>query len=579
MSSIKNFFGFKFLRDTKDNKETAPTFSPEVSDDGSFPISAAAGFYGTFIDIEGLTRSETELVRRYREISLYPEVDQGIQEVVDEAICEDAQHQIVKLDLENVQIDDRIKGYINKEFDAVLKLLNFREAASDVFRRWYVDGKLYYHIIIDPSDIRRGIVNLRLVDAIKMKKVTEYETIQSPETGTRLLKRADEYFVYSDSGFGGTSANSQAGQPASQTSQHLKISADTILYCNSGLSDPSTQNVLSYLHGAIRPANQLRMMEDAVVIYRMSRASERRIFKIPVGHLPKGQQETYMMKMIEKYRNKEVYNGATGDTRQDKKFMSMQEDIWLPIYGDGKAADISTLPGGQNLSQIEDVVYFRQKLYQALKVPISRLQDDKNYQLGRTAEVTRDELKFMKFINKLRRRFSGLLLDALKVQCVLRGIMTIEEWEEIVGDVIIEFSKDNNFVELKEMELLSDRLELMGKIDSYIGTYFSRQYVYRNVLGMTAKEADEMVAQIEKERAFNAAEYQPAPTGSAGGGGGFGDLGGGLGGAPGGSEFDLGGEESPLETTPGTEAEAGGEVASPEATAPGGEVTFSPPSR
>lgn len=577
MSSIKDFFGFKFLRNSEDTKETAPTFSPEVADDGSFPISAAAGFYGTFIDIEGLTRSETELVRRYREISLYPEVDQGIQEIVDEAICEDTNNVIVKLDLEKVDIDDRIKGYINKEFDQVLDLLNFRESASDTFRRWYVDGKLYYHIIIDPKDIRRGIVNLRLVDSIKMKKVTEYETIQSAETGTRLLKRAEEYFVYSDSGFGGTSANSQVGQPASQTSQHLKISPDTILYCNSGLSDPTTQNVLSYLHGAIRPANQLRMMEDAVVIYRMSRASERRIFKIPVGHLPKGQQETYMMKMIEKFRNKAVYNGSTGETREDKRFLSMQEDIWLPVYGDGKSTDVSTLPGGQNLSQIEDVVYFRQKLYQALRVPTGRLQEDKNFQLGRTAEVTRDELKFMKFIKKLRRRFSGLILDALKVQCILRGIMTIEEWEDIVKDIIIDFSKDNNFVELKEMELLSDRLELMGKIDGYIGTYFSRQHVYKHVLGMTSKEADEMVAQIEKERAFNAAEYQPAPTGSTGGGGGFGDLGGGFGGSPGGSEFDLGGEETPIETAPGAEPEAA--TPETETPAPGGEVTFAPPGR
>lgn len=577
MSSIKDFFGFKFLRNAEDSKETAPTFSPEVADDGSFPISAAAGFYGTFIDIEGLTRSETELVRRYREISLYPEVDQGIQEIVDEAICEDANNVIVKLDLERVDIDDRIKGYINKEFDQVLSLLNFHESASDTFRRWYVDGKLYYHIIIDPKDIRRGIVNLRLIDSIKMKKVTEYETIQSAETGTRLLKRAEEYFVYSDSGFGGTSANSQVGQPASQTSQHLKISPDTILYCNSGLSDPTTQNVLSYLHGAIRPANQLRMMEDAVVIYRNSRASERRIFKIPVGHLPKAQQDSYLMKVIEKYRNKTVYDGRVGDVKEDKRFLSMQEDIWLPVYGDGKSADVSTLPGGQNLSQIEDVVYFRQKLYQALRVPIGRLQEDKNFQLGRTADVTRDELKFMKFVKKLRRRFSGLILDALKVQCILRGIMTIEEWEEIVGDIVVEFSKDNNFVELKEMELLNDRLELLGKIDGYIGTYFSRQFVYKHVLGMNSQESDEMIAQIEKERAFNAAEYQPAPTGSSAGGGGFGDLGGGLGGSPGGAEFDLGGEESPIEQTPAT-TEPGAEAAATEE-APSGEVTFSPPTR
>ena len=564
--ALSDWFGFRFLRD-EGRKDTAPTFSPEVSDDGSFPISAVAGFYGTFIDIEGLTRSETELVRRYREISLYPEVDQGIQDIVNEAICEDADGEIVKLDLEYVELEDRIKHFIEKEFYNVLDLLDFRESASEIFRRWYVDGKIYYHILIDPKHIQRGIQDLRLVDAIKMKKVTEYETVQAA-TGANMLRKKDEYFVYSDSGFGGTSANSQVGQPASQTAQHLKISPDTILYSTSGLSDPSTQNVLSFLHAAIRPANQLRMMEDAIVIYRLSRASERRIFKIPVGHLPKAQQESYMRKMISNYRNKMVYDGKNGEIRDDKKFLSMQEDLWLPVYGDGKSTDVSTLPGAQALDQIKDVEYFQQKLYQALKVPASRLQPDKNFTLGRSAEVTRDELKFAKFIDKLRRRFSGLILDALKVQCILKGIMTLEEWEDIVKDVKVIFSKDNNFTDLKEMELLNDRLDLLAKIDGYIGTYFSRQYVYKHVLGMTQSEADDMIDQIEKERAFNADEYQPAPTGSAGGMGG--DFGGGLGGEPsmdfGGGELE-GGEEPAPEASP----------EAPESPTAGGEVTFAPP--
>lgn len=567
--AFTDLFGFKIVR-SKEDKDNSPTFSPEVSDDGSFPISAVAGFYGTFIDIEGLTRSETELVRRYREISLYPEVDQGIQDIVNEAICEDANGDIVKLDLEDVEVDDRIKNFVENEFYNVLDLLDFRESASEIFRRWYVDGKIYYHILIDPKHIQRGIKDLRLVDAIKMKKVTEYETVQA-STGAQMLHKKEEYFVYSDSGFGGTSANSQVGQPASQTSQHLKISPDSILYCNSGLTDPSTQNVLSFLHKAIRPANQLRMMEDAIVIYRLSRASERRVFKIPVGHLPKTQQEGYMRKMISQYRNKMVYDGKTGEVRDDKKFMSMQEDLWLPVYGDGKSADITTLPGAQALDKIEDVVYFQNKLYQALNVPLSRLQEDKAFSLGRSSEVTRDELKFSKFIDKLRRRFSGLILDALKIQCVLKGIMTIEEWEDIVKDIKVIFSKDNNFTELKEIELLNDRLDVLGKIDSYIGTYFSRQYVYRTVLGMTAQEAKEMEDQIEKERTFNPDEYKPAPTGS---GGGLGDLGGDLGG---GSPVDFGADME------GELPEIEGEPSAPATTetepAAGGEVTFAPPTQ
>lgn len=566
MASLKEFFGFKILRSQED-KNTSPTFSPEVSDDGSFPIAASAGFYGTFIDIEGLTRSETELVRRYREISLYPEVDQGIQDIVNEAICEDANGNIVKLDLEDVEVEDRIKGFMEREFYNVLDLLDFRESASEIFRRWYVDGKIYYHILIDPKHIQRGIQDLRLIDSIKMKKVTEYEPVQAA-TGAQLLQKKEEYFVYSDSGFGGTSANGQVGQPASQTAQHLKISADSILYCNSGITDSTTQNVLSFLHKAIRPANQLRMMEDAIVIYRISRASERRVFKIPVGHLPKTQQESYMRKMIAQYRNKMVYDGKTGEVRDDKKFLSMQEDLWLPVYGDAKSADISTLPGAQALDKIEDVVYFQNKLYQALNVPISRLQEDKQFSLGRSSEVTRDELKFTKFVDKLRRRFSGLILDALKIQCVLKGIMTIEEWEEIVKDVKVIFSKDNNFAELKEIELLNDRLDVLGKIDSYIGTYFSRQYVYRTVLGMTAQEAKEMEDQIEKERAFNPDEYKPAPTGSAGG---LGGLGGDIGGS--GAPIDFGAEGDMGEVPePATEP-----AGAPETTSPEGEVTFAPP--
>ena len=580
MSMMDNFFGFKFLR-SKTEESKSPAFAPELTDDGSFPIPAVGANYGTFLDIEGLTKGESELVKRYREISLYPEVDLAIQDIVNEAICEDEEGEIVKLDLEQVNMPDRIKDYILQEFDNVLDLLSFDESGSDIFFRWYVDGKIHYHVIFDPTNIKRGIMELRLIDAMKMKKVTEYESKLSTATQASIMFKKDEYFLYSDTGFFSVNQDKKAPMTngIGQRQGVLKISSDSIIYCSSGIVDPESQNVLSHLHKAIRPANQLRMLEDGMVIYRMSRASERRVFKIPVGHLPRQKQEEYMNKMINAYRNKITYDMTTGTARDDKRFLSMQEDLWLPVYGDGKSTDITTLPGAQALDQIGDVNYFKQKLYLSLNIPVSRIEQDKNFTLGRTNEITRDELKFNKFISKLRRRFGrGLLLGALRTQLILKGIMTLEDWEDIEKDIGLVFSKDNNFVELKEMELLNDRLDVLAKIDEYVGTYFSRETVYKKVLNMTAEEMKEEIARIEKEKAYNSADYKPKPAGGGGGLGGM-DLGGGGMGDIGGMEGgDLGeipdvGGETPI---PGEGAEPTAEVPEPDAE---GNVTFSPPNK
>lgn len=533
MANLLDYFGFKILRNKDESVEdTAPSFSKPVYDDGSSSIYTTGYATSSSFDLDGLSRNQTEAIKKYREISLYPETDLAVQDIVNEAITEDEVGQIVKLEIEDDNIDPRIKRKIIREMDNVLELLGFDETGADIFRKWYVEGLLAYHIIIDPQDIKAGIKDLRQIDAVNIRKIVEFEEKPSVHTGANLIRKVDEYFIYSEAAFTGAQTTVTSGSVNMTTG--LKISPDTILYCSSGLVDPNTGNNLSYLHKAIRPTNQLRMLEDSSMVYYMSRAPERRIFYINVEGMTYSKADTYINNFKNNFRNKTVYDSTTGEVRDDKKFMSMQDDLWIPRTGDGKQTEVTTLTGGANLDSILAMLKeFEKKLYMSLNVPISRLESGQAFSgSGRSTEITRDEVKFDKFIKKLRRRFSTLFLDALRIQCILKGIVTVSDWETIVKKLRVVFSKDNHFVELKEMEILQGRLDTLSKLDNYVGSYFSREYVFTHVLGMTKDEARLMEEQIQKERVFNPDEMKPGkPADDGMGGGDFGgsmDMGGGL---------------------------------------------------
>jgi hypothetical protein len=463
-------------------------------DDGAVTITQNA-YYGTYVDLEGSVRNEIELITRYREMSNHPECQMAIDEIVNEAITHDDRGKVVDIVLDNLKQPESIKKKIIEEFDNVQKMLNFSNLADDLFKRWYIDGRMFYHVVVNDKNPKEGIQELRYIDPRKIRKVREVKKERDPKTGALIVESVAEYYVYNDRG-------TTTQTFTANVTQGLRIAPESIINVNSGLMDAKNTFVISYLHKAIKPLNQLRMIEDAIVIYRISRAPERRIFYIDVGNLPKGKAEQYLRDIMIKYRNKMVYDANTGELRDERKHLSMLEDFWLPRREGGKGTEITTLPAGQNLGELEDVKYLQKKLLQSLNVPYSRLESQEGGMagLGRSQEVTRDELKFAKFVIRLRNKFSQLFDEALKIQLVLKGICTREEWEQFKEDIYYDFRKDNNFTELREAELLQNRLQMVGLVDPYIGRYFSQQYVMNKVLMMTDEEIEAMREKIQEEK-------------------------------------------------------------------------------
>ena len=488
---MAELFGFSIQKSQKDQGLSGKTFTDPTPDDGAIEI-AGGGFFASVLDTDGRERSDIDLIRRYRDISMQSECDAAVEDIVNEGIISNLNDIPVNIDLTNIPYPDKIKKRIRAEFMEVLRLLNFNEKGHDIFRRWYVDGRLYYHKVIDNKDPQRGLTQLRFIDPTKIRKVRE--TTKAPsvdQNGVEMIAKVDEYFIYSDKGF--ASVGSQGNN------QGIKISADSIVYVPSGLLDSNSGRVISHLHKAIKPVNQLRMIEDAIVIYRISRAPERRIFYIDVGNLPKIKAEQYLKDVMNRYRNKLVYDASTGEIRDDRNHMSMLEDFWLPRREGGRGTEIATLPGGSNLGEIDDIVYFQRKLYRSLNVPISRLEAENGFSMGRASEITRDELKFTKFVQRIRKKFVPLFTDLLKTNLLLKGVISPEDWPRMQEHIQYDFMEDGHFAELKDAELLNDRIQTLDSIQSYIGTFFSKEYVLRKVLNMTDAEIQEMRVQMKKE--------------------------------------------------------------------------------
>jgi len=481
---MAQLFGFKFER-IKDEK-SQEKFTLPSTDDGTTEV-AGGGFFGQILDTDGRERTEQDLIRRYRDIATQPECDSAIEDIVNESIVSDEKDQSVSISLDNLQYSEAIKKRIRSEFDTVLRLLDFNTKGHDIFRRWYIDGRLFYHKVIDKSDLKKGLVEVRYIDPKKIKKVRQVNKKKDNTTQIDLIQDIEEYFIYNDKGL-------KMG-----TTEGIKISSDSITYCPSGLIDQNKGHVLSYLHKAIKPINQLRMIEDSLVIYRISRAPERRIFYIDVGNLPKVKAEQYLRDVMNRYRNKLVYDASTGEIRDDRNHMSMLEDFWLPRREGGRGTEITTLPGGSNLGEIDDIKYFQNKLYRSLNVPISRMEAENNFSLGRSTEITRDELKFTKFVQRIRKKFTPLFTDMLKTQLVLKGVISIEEWDRIKEHIQYDFLQDGHFAELKESEMLMERLRLANEVRDYVGKYFSVEYVRKNILKQSERDMEDIDKQIKKE--------------------------------------------------------------------------------
>ena len=486
---MAELFGFTIQRAIKDTGGEK-TFSTQTPDDGTIDV-AGGGFFGQILDTDGRERSDLDLIRRYRDIAQQAECDTAVEDIVNEGIVSNQNDQSVEVSLDRLRYPDKIKRKIRAEFDEVLRLLHFEQKGHDVFRRWYVDGRVFYHKIIDTKNPRRGITELRYIDPTKIRKVREVKKELDAKTGVEMTEKIAEYFIYNEKGL------TPAG--IGSAGQGIRIAADSITYIPSGLIDGNSGRVLSYLHKAIKPVNQLRMIEDALVIYRISRAPERRIFYIDVGNLPKIKAEQYLKDVMNRYRNKLVYDATTGEIRDDRNHMSMLEDFWLPRREGGRGTEISTLPGGSNLGEIDDITYFQRKLYRSLNVPISRLESESGFSLGRSTEITRDELKFTKFVQRIRKKFSPLFTDILKTQLLLKGIIAPEDWPNIQEHIQYDFLADGHFAELKDAELLENRLNQLQTVEAYIGTFFSKEYVLKKVLRMNDSEIQEMRDQIKKE--------------------------------------------------------------------------------
>ena len=488
---MANLFGYSLAR--KKGQQSGPSFVRKDSEDGAAPVSAG-GYFGQYVDLGDAANkaSESDLIGRYREMSIHPECDSAINDIVNEAIAGELDNHPVDVELSNLRVSENLKRVIRDEFNNILSLLDFDRKAYDLFRRWYIDGRLFFHKVIDPKDPNKGITEIRYIDPRKIKKVIEFDKPKDRQApvdpqNASLAPKSVEYYIYAPKGLKG------------YENQGVRIAPDAICYCHSGVLDMQRNYVLSHLHKSIKALNQLRMIEDSLVIYRLSRAPERRIFYIDVGNLPKQKAEQYLREVMSRYRNKLVYNADTGEIRDDKKFMSMLEDFWLPRREGGRGTEISTLPGGQNLGELEDVKYFQRKLYRALNVPESRLESESTFNLGRSQEITRDEVKFQKFITRLRKRFSDMFNDLLKTQLVLKGIITLDEWDEMKEHIQYDYIADNYFSELKEKEILNERLALLQQMDPLAGRYFSLDYLRRQVLKQTDEEIREIDKQMKKE--------------------------------------------------------------------------------
>ena len=500
---MAKLFGFS-IEDNEPKSPTAVSPVPPNNEDG-VDHYLSSGFFGSYVDIEGVYRTEFDLIKRYREMALHPEVDSAIEDIVNEAIVSDTNDSPVEIELSNLNASDGIKKKIREEFKHILDLLDFDKKAHEIYRNWYIDGRLYYHKVIDLKKPEEGIQELRYIDAMKMRFVRQ--NINKKDDNQRRLTgipnqdpleyafpQIEEYFMYTPK------AMYPVGNPsAASGTKGIKMSKDSVSYCTSGLVDRTKGSTLSYLHKAIKAVNQLRMIEDSLVIYRLSRAPERRIFYIDVGNLPKVKAEQYLRDVMTRYRNKLVYDANTGEIRDDKKYMAMLEDFWLPRREGGRGTEISTLPGGQNLGEITDIEYFKKKLFRALNVPPSRMDGEGGFNLGRSSEILRDELKFTKFVGRLRKRFSNMFNDMLRTQLLLKNIVTPEDWEMMSEHIQYDFLYDNHFSELKDAELMTERLNLVQTAEPYIGKYYSQDYVRRKILRQTDVEIIEQDKLIEEE--------------------------------------------------------------------------------
>ena len=479
-------FGFEIKRAKKKEEEKAPSIVPPRDDEGGSYATASGSHYGQYLNLgDDDSKDNYQLIMKYRGNAMHPEVDMAIEDIVNESITGSELEQTLDLNMEDVDAPDRIKKVIKEEFDAIYGMLNFKELGHDIYRRWYIDGRMYHHLVINEKNPKEGIVEIRPIDAAKMRKVKKVKKKKDPITGADIIEKTEEFFIYQE-------------KPGSSTNG-VKMTTDSISYVTSGLLSEDRKKIISFLHKALKPINQLRMMEDALVIYRLARAPERRIFYIDVGNLPRGKSEQYMKDIMAKYRNKLVYDAKTGEIRDDRKHMSMLEDFWLPRREGGRGTEISTLPGGENLGQIEDIIYFQKKVYKSLNVPINRLEQESQFSLGRSTEINRDELKFQKFIDRLRMRFAHLFYGILKKQLILKGICTEEDWESWKNDITVDFVKDNHFTELRDIEVLRERIQTLDMVQNYVGEYYSKEWVQKNILMLSDEDVENMKKEIDGE--------------------------------------------------------------------------------
>ena len=484
--SIIKLFGFEIRRNKKNASDTLASIVPATDDDGAGYVTSAAGHYGQYINMDGdNSKDNHQLILKYRGVSMQPEVDMAIEEIVNESISASELESNLELSLDKVEAADKIKDQIVEEFENVVAMFKFNELGHDIFRSWYVDGRIYHHLLVNESNLKAGIQEVRQIDSSKIRKVKKVKYKTDVKTGAQIVDNTEEFYIFEE-------------KPG-QANTAVKLSMDAISYVTSGLLDETKRKVVSHLHKALKPINQLRMMEDSLVIYRLARAPERRIFYIDVGNLPRGKAEQYMKDIMAKYRNKLVYDADTGQLKDDRKHMSMLEDFWLPRREGGRGTEISTLPGGDNLGQIDDIVYFQKRLYRSLNVPLGRLEQETQFSLGRSTEISRDEVKFQKFIDRLRKRFAQVFLGVLKKQLILKGIITEQDWHQWKNDISVDFIKDNYFSELKETEILRDRLGVMSEASQFVGDYLSKEWIMKNILRLSEQDMKDMQKQIDAE--------------------------------------------------------------------------------
>lgn len=510
-NSLGTAFGFSINREEEKAAEVfRPTFAPKQEDDGAVQIAASGGFYGTFVDLEGTVRSEAELINKYRDIAQHPEVDSAIEDIICEAIVSEEGEPTVQVILDDIpDLSPELKMLIENEFDYLLGLLEFNTKSYEVFKRWYIDGRLYYHVMIDITAPQEGIKELRFLDPRRIRKIREVAKVKDKALPSITVeKTVNEYYMYSDKDLVGGNKN----LVSDAATVGLKIAKDSIIQCSTGIMDRDNKMILGFLHKAIKPLNQLRAIEDAVVIYRISRAPERRVFYIDVGNLPKIKADQYIADMMTKHRNKLVYDSSTGEIKDDRKFMTMLEDYWLPRREGGRSTEIQTLPPGQNLGELADVQYFQNKLYKSLNVPLDRLDDNAVFDIGRATQITRSEIKFAKFIDRMRLKFSSLFLRCLEKQLILKGIMSPEEWDALSPKIKFRFLRDNDFAELKDQEILMNRVNTLNAIQPFIGMYYSHSWVRKHILKQDEIDIAELNQEISEESMMP--QYQQLPPGT-----------------------------------------------------------------